>query len=86
MKSIQSIAGFRFLKTQVTTQAKTQSNTRRNLILGAAILVVAKPASAQLSEGDASAGIRAALTKGAAAAISKLSLQDGFLKDRKSVV
>lgn len=61
-----------------------QSNTRRSLILGAAALIVANPAAAQLSESDASAGVRAALTKGAAAAISKLSLQDGFLNNVKA--
>ena len=67
--------------TKLSIQA---NNTRRNLLLGAAALVVVAPATAQLSASDASSGVRAALTQGSAAAISKLSLKDGFLNNVKA--
>lgn len=64
--------------------AGAANNGRRNLLLGAAALVVAAPASAQLTDGDASSGVRAALTQGSAAAVAKLSLKDGFLNNVKA--
>ena len=59
------------------------NNARRSLLLGASALAFTAPASAQLSDSDASSGVRAALTQGSAAAISKLSLKDGFLNNAK---
>lgn len=53
---------------------------RRHLIAFAPALLALRPAAAlNLSEGDANAGIRAALERGADAAVSLLGRRDGFL-------
>ena len=67
------------------------SGSRRRLMLGAAGLVVPALAPAvahaldlsSLSNADAASGVRAALEKGAEAAVGKLGIADGFLGNPK---
>jgi len=55
------------------------SMQRRPLLLAPLLASLALPSRAALSEGDAAAGIRAALERGAEAAIAQLGRSDGFL-------
>jgi hypothetical protein len=54
---------------------------RRHASLALLLLAPLRPATAALSEGDASAGVRAALERGAGLAVARLGRPDGFFAD-----
>jgi hypothetical protein len=67
-----------------TFKTKARQSAAWALFAGAAILSTIPSASwAQVSQGDAVSGLRAALDQGAAKAVSSLSAPDGFFKNEK---